>query len=174
MMRTAWLALAASLAACSTQNYDIPYGQDPYGYPAPPPGPGYPAPPPGPDYPPQPYPGAMPAPDAAACPMTSSSNWRAAIAAPSAATPDPKLIVSGTIATPTGGYRAEFVPYLEFRGGEAEARLVLVPPQGPATQALEMHDVRWEWPVRQPVTMVTVRCGNRVVAQVTPLPALQP
>lgn len=171
MMRILSIALAASLAACSTQNYDVPYGQDPYGYPGPPPAPGYPAPPPA--YPAPPYPGATPPPEAAACPMTSSSNWRAAMAPPAAAGAEPRLVVSGTVVTPTGGYRAEFVPYLEFRGPEAEARLVLFPPQGPATQALETHDVRWEWPVRQPVAMVTVRCGGRVLAQVAPMPALQ-
>ena len=53
------------------------------------------------------------------------------------------------------------------------ASLVLFPPQGPATQALETHDVRWEWPIRQPVAMVTVRCGSRVLAQVAPMPAPQ-
>lgn len=81
---------------------------------------------------------------------------------------NPRLIVSGQVTVPTGGYR------LSLRMGQvAESYPVQVtvyldatPPSGMATQALVTHDVRGSWPSEERVGSVTVRCGSRVLARI--------
>ena len=159
---------ALLLTACATQ----PYGQDRYGQNYPPAGPydpsGYP--PPG-DYPPPPMgPGMDPA--AGACPITSSRDWGAWVDAMPGPDARPKLMITGTVTVPSGGYRLEFVPNLQIRESfpaQAVATLVVFPPQGPATQAIETHDLRWEWPVNQQIGSVTIRCGRDTLATIAPV-----
>ena len=44
---------------------------------------------------------------------------------------------------------------------------VAAPGRHPSTQALATHDVRWEWPLSQPVGSVVVRCGDKTLAEIT-------
>lgn len=81
-------------------------------------------------------------------------------------------MITGTVSVPTGGYRLEFVPHLQIRESfpaQAVATLVVFAPDSPATQAVETHDLRWEWPVNQQVGSVTIRCGNQTVATIAPV-----
>lgn len=81
---------------------------------------------------------------------------------------NPRLIVSGQVTVPTGGYR------VSLRMGQvAESYPVQVTvyldatrPTGMATQALVTHDVRGDWPSEERVGSVTVRCGSRALARI--------
>lgn len=103
------------------------------------------------------------------CPILKSSDWRAHVDAMPGPNNNPRLIVSGRVTVPTGGYR------LSLRMGQVAesypvqvtAILDVTPPSGPATQALETHDVRGEWPSEQRVGAVSVRCGSRVIARIS-------
>jgi hypothetical protein len=113
-----------------------------------------------------------PAPSANAkgnCPIVRSDDWHAHVDAMPGPNNNPQLIVTGRVTVPTGGYR------LALRMGQvAESYPVqvtiyldAVPPDGPATQALETHEVRGSWPSEQRVGSVTVRCGNEAIAQLS-------
>ncbi len=124
--------------------------------------------PPGDPYGPGAYPPGGPV---NACPITSSRDWRASVTAPGPGM-RPMLVVAGTVVAPTGGYRMEFVPnltILKSYPAQAVARLLPIPPQGPATQALVTHDVRWQWPLTGPVGSVAIRCGTQTLAQIVPV-----
>lgn len=110
-------------------------------------------------------------PTASACPIIGSSDWAAWISAMPGPNAQPKLIVTGKVTVPTGGYR----PTLEL-GAVAESYPVQVtailhpnPPSGPASQAVVTHDVRGEWPMQPPVGAVTVRCGQQVLVRISPV-----
>lgn len=170
MKRFATIALVALLAACATQ----PYGPDRGGwedpYPLPPAGPGYP-PPPG-DYPPPGYMPPMEQPAPARCPITTSRDWRAWINAMPGPDARPRLMVTGTVIAPTGGYQMTFEPYLQIRESypaQAFATLRVTPPQGPATQAITSHNLRWEWPLTQQIGSVEIRCGSDTLATISPV-----
>jgi len=46
--------------------------------------------------------------------------------------------------------------------------LFVADPEGtPASQAQVTHEVRWEWPLDQPVGSVVVRCGDKTLAEIT-------
>lgn len=164
-------AAALFLAACDTYPPGDPYGapyppyppQDPYGAP----------------YPTQdPY-GTPPYPRAPieSCQIASSRDWRAWVDVSPGPDARPTLFVSGTVVAPTGGYRIEFLPQLqELRSYPVQviARLLPIPPTGGATQALTTHDVRWQWPLQSgPVGSVTIACGDRTLAQVSPVQRAQ-
>ena len=109
----------------------------------------------------------------AECPIARSSDWSAWInAMPSV--PSRKtalLMVKGKVTVPTGGYRIEWG---DFRVAESYpvqifADLRVIPPAGPATQAIVTHDVRGGWPMNPPVGSITVRCGDRVLARIAPV-----
>ena len=79
------------------------------------------------------------------------------------------LNVTGTVVAPTGGYRIEFVPELTVIKSypvQMVARLLAIPPDGPATQAQAAHPVRWQWPLAGPAGTVAVRCGDRTLANI--------
>lgn len=177
------LAAAALLALTSC---DPMYGQDPYGpqpYPGPAPYPqdqypGAPAPYPGPaPYPQQPYPGT-PAPypgqpyqpSPPECVISSSRDWTAWINR-MPGTGAPTLVISGKVVTPTGGYQVAFDPRLQVRKGypaQAFVTLDVASPGGaPASQAQVTHEVRWEWPLSQPIGSVIVSCGDKTLAEIT-------
>ncbi len=102
------------------------------------------------------------------CPVIRSTGWRAHVDAMPGPNDNPRLIVSGKVTVPTGGYR------LSLRMGQvAESYPVQVtvyldatPPSGMATQALVTHDVRGSWPSEERVGSVTVRCGTRALAHI--------
>jgi hypothetical protein len=177
------LAAAALLALTSC---DPMYGQDPYGpqpYPGPAPYPqepypGAPSPYPGPaPYPQEPYPGTpapypgqpnQPAPPE--CVISSSRDWTAWINR-MPGTGAPTLVISGKVVTPTSGYQVAFDPRLQVRKGypaQAFVTLDVAPPGGaPVSQAQVTHEVRWEWPLGQPIGSVIVSCGDKTLAEIT-------
>jgi hypothetical protein len=179
------LAAAALLAATSCAPY---YGQDPYGsqpypepapypqepYPGPPPT-GNPAPYPGTPAPypgtPAPYPGQQPyQPAPPECVISSSRDWTAWInRMPGSGAP--ALVVTGKVVTPTGGYEVAFDQRMQIRKGypsQAFVTLNVAAPGGaPASQAQITHEVRWEWPLNQPVGSVIVSCGDKTLAEIT-------
>lgn len=161
---------ALFLAACETayppsDPYGAPYPpQDPYGDPAYPPQDPYATPDP------QPYPaGPM-----GSCPIGASRNWQARVETSPGHDQRPTLVVTGTIVAPTGGYSMEFEPHLQARRSypvQLVARLRAIPPEGPATQAETIHDVRWQWPLQTgPVGSVMIACGDRTLAEISPVP----
>ena len=178
MVKRNFAAAAAVLllASCDTVG---PPPVEPYGAPAPYPGDPYP--PPGPyppPYPPQGYPPAGPYPPAApysqapveACPIQTSRNWRAWVTTMPGPPAHTMLNVTGTVVAPTGGYRIEFVPELTVIKSypvQMVAQLLPIPPEGPATQALVAHEVRWQWPLAGPVGTVAIRCGDKTLANIS-------
>lgn len=103
------------------------------------------------------------------CPIVRSGDWQAHVDAMPGPNDNPRLLVSGTVTAPTGGYQlalrmghvAESYPV------QVTIYLDLVPPSGPATQALETHEVRGSWRSEERVGSVTVRCGRRALAQLS-------
>jgi hypothetical protein len=83
----------------------------------------------------------------------------------------PKLIVTGKVTVPTGGYRFVWrqMRVMESYPMQVAIELAPIAPGGPATQAIVTHDVRGEWPVSPPVGSLTVRCGDGVLARIAPV-----
>lgn len=109
------------------------------------------------------------------CPITGSSDWSAWINAMPGPGSRPTLIATGKVTVPTGGYR---IAWGDLRVAESYpvqifADLRVTPPSGAATQVVSTHEVRGEWPMDQPVGSFTVRCGNRVLARVSPVERAQ-
>jgi hypothetical protein len=169
--RTLALTAALLLAACETD----PYGpQGPYDEPYPPSAP-YPAPYP---YPPtEPFPPAPPSypsepyqPGPPECPITASRDWSAWINRMPGPNPGPMLVVSGKVVTATGGYQVAFDRGLQVRESypaQAFVTLHVADPDGPGTGSTVTHQVRWEWPLNQPVGSVVVRCGDKTLAEIS-------
>lgn len=172
MVRHGSIGLAALLlAACATQPVGAPYGQGPYGDPSGPYGEPYPPS----DYPPPPAYSSGP-PEPGRCPITASRDWRAWISAMPGPGARPKLMVTGTVLVPTGGHQLSFEPFLQFRESypaQAFATLRVTPPQGPATQAITTHDLRWEWPVDKQIGSLEIRCGSDTLASISPVETAQ-
>lgn len=189
-MRSFLLVTAAFLAACQPTAEDNMLGNagaieadvPPGAGPAPEPGTAPPADPDdgvSNDVPPAPAPAPVPAPVPVPvppkakgdCPITRSSDWHAHVNAMPGPNSRPKLIVSGSVTVPTGGYS------LSLRmGAVAESYPVQItvhldaqPPSGPASQALVTREVRGSWPSSQKVGAVTVRCGSKALARISPV-----
>jgi hypothetical protein len=80
------------------------------------------------------------------------------------------LVVSGKVAVPTGGFQVAFDPRMQVREShpaQAFVTLQVAGPMGPASQAQVTHEVRWEWPLNQPVGSVIVSCGDKTLAEIT-------
>lgn len=102
------------------------------------------------------------------CPIVDSSEWAAWIDAMPGPGKQARLMVSGKVRVPTGGYRAHFA---DMRVAESYPvqiflDLAVTPPSGPATQAITTIDVRGEWPVAPPVGSITIRCGRQVIGRI--------
>jgi hypothetical protein len=181
--RTVKRVLAASflllVASCDTYGNPPPQGPygspEPYPYPAPNPYPTEPQPyPPGPaPYPPEqaPYPGQPYQPAPPDCPITSSSGWTAWVNAMPGPNARPALVVTGKVVTGTGGYQVAFDRYLQIRKGyppQAFVTLYVASPEGGSAVGSPItHEVRWEWPLQEPVGSVIVRCGDKTLAEIT-------
>ncbi|HEX6218029.1 MAG TPA: hypothetical protein VFZ35_02000 [Sphingomicrobium sp.] len=115
----------------------------------------------------QTVPGPMPGP----CPIISSSDWNAWVNAMPGPNMQPRLIATGKVTVPTGGYTFRWGDprIMESYPVQVSVELVPVPPAGPATQALVTHDVRGEWPMQPPVGSFTVTCRGNVLARVSPV-----
>ena len=173
MKRAIAAAALLLLAGCDTFG-NPPPPQGPYGAPAPYPYPGdepYPGTEPYPPPPPGAYPGAPGQPQPPECPITASREWTAWVNAMPGPGARPALVVRGKVVTPTGGYQVAFDRIMQIRPGQpsqAFVTLYVAPPGGaPASQASSTHEVRWEWPLNQPVGSVVVRCGDKTLAEIT-------
>jgi hypothetical protein len=106
----------------------------------------------------------------AACPIA-SSEWNASVNAMPGPNSSPKLIITGQVTAPTGGYT---FGWSDFRVAESYpvqvfVNLTATPPEGMATQALVTQQVRGEWPVSPPVGSVSVMCGGKTLARIAPV-----
>jgi hypothetical protein len=110
-----------------------------------------------------------------ACPIISSSDWTAWVNAMPGPGAGPKLIATGKVTAPTGGYTFAWrdLRIMESHPVQVVADLEALPPDGPATQAVVTHDIRGEWPIDPPVGSLTVRCGNRIFARIDPVETAQ-
>lgn len=112
--------------------------------------------------------GSLPSSD---CGIIESSGWAAWVDAMPGPNSNPRLIVTGKVTVPTGGYRFEWG---DFRVAESYpvqvfGELRAIPPAGAATQAVTTHDVRGEWPTSPPVGSLSISCGNRLLARIAPV-----
>lgn len=110
-------------------------------------------------------------PSTADCPIIGSTDWAAWINAMPGPAARPTLIVVGKVTVPTGGYRVEWA---DFRVAESYpvqifGELRAIPPAGGAVQVVTTHEVRGEWPMDQPVGSVTIGCGGRLLARISPV-----
>ena len=107
----------------------------------------------------------------AACGIIGSSDWAAWVNAMPGPNMRPKLIVTGKVTVPTGGYRFAWrdLRVMESYPVQIAADLQAIPPAGPATQAAATHDIRGEWPIDPPVGSFSARCGDRVLARISPV-----
>lgn len=112
----------------------------------------------------------IPAP-AGSCPIVSSSDWNAWVNAMPGPNSQPSLIVTGKVTVATGGYqpRLELAQVAESYPVQVFVRLHPNPPAGPASQAFVTHEVRGQWPMQPPVGSVSIRCGDRIIARVSPV-----
>jgi hypothetical protein len=117
----------------------------------------------------------MPAPAPMPCPVVGSSDWRAWVNAMPGPNMQPRLIATGKVTVPTGGYTFRWGDprVMESYPVQVSVELHPIPPAGPATQALTTHDVRGEWPMGPPVGAFTVTCGGKVLGRVSPVPTAQ-
>ena len=114
--------------------------------------------------------GSAPPPSRAECPISESSDWAAWVSAMPG--PDrPKLIVTGKVTVPTGGYRLalEEGPLLEIHPPIQQVMLIVERPGGSVTQAIVTHEVRLELPALESYGGVTVKCGDAVLADIRPV-----
>ena len=102
-----------------------------------------------------------------ACPIAGSSDWWAGVDAMPGPRP-PRLIVTGKVTTPSGGYRLalERGPVQEIDPPVQQVNLVVRPPSGGATDALVVHEVRGEFPALERYGAVTISCSNTVLADI--------
>ena len=105
------------------------------------------------------------------CGIIGSSDWAAWVNAMPGPNARPTLIVTGKVTVPTGGYRFEWrdMRVMESYPVQIVAELQAVPPPGSATQAVETHDIRGEWPIDPPVGALTIRCGDMVLVRISPV-----
>lgn len=109
------------------------------------------------------------------CVNVSGSDFKAWVNAMPGPSSRPKLIVTGTVTTPTGGYRVLFTDMRVAESNPVQVRLELaaVPPSGMASQVVTKHEVRGTWPMSPPVGSVTVRCGVKTLATISPVETAQ-
>lgn len=105
------------------------------------------------------------------CPIIGATGWTAWVSAMPGPGSRPTLIATGKVTVPTGGYRFAWrdLRVMESYPVQVVAELQAIPPAGPANQAVVTHDVRGEWPIDPPVGSFTARCGDRVIARVSPV-----
>ena len=105
------------------------------------------------------------------CLAASSSDWQAWVNAMPGPNAQPKLIATGKVTVPTGGYTYRWggLRVMESYPVQVSVQLILVPPNGPATQAAETIDVRGEWLASPPIGSFTVTCGDMTLGRVSPV-----
>jgi len=105
---------------------------------------------------------------AADCPIIGSSDWTAWVDAMPGPNSHPKLVVTGKVQVPTGGYRLalHLGPVAESYPVQVTVILDVVRPTGPASQAIVTHDVNGSWPVASPIGSITIRCGRQMIGRI--------
>ena len=118
-----------------------------------------------------PPPTAGPGRPASDCPIVRSGGWQAHVNAMPGPNDNPQLIVRGDVTVPTGGYTLalRMGAVAESYPVQVTVHLDATPPQGPATQALETREVRGSFRSEERVDSVTVRCGGRSLARISPV-----
>ena len=107
-----------------------------------------------------------------ACPIAGSTDWAAWVNAMPGPDARPRLIATGKVTTPTGGYRVEFDPQVIVRRSypvQIVATVRVIPPTGPATQSVVTHDVRGQWDAREAIGSVDIVCGAQLLARISPV-----
>lgn len=101
-----------------------------------------------------------------ACPVASTSDWKAWVNAMPGPNSQPTLIVTGNVTVPTGGYGVGLGlgPTLEMNPPIQQIILRVTPPTGGATQAVVEHEVRGEFPALPTYGAVEIRCGTERIA----------
>lgn len=100
----------------------------------------------------------------APCSAAGSSDWQARVVD----MPRPRLVVSGQVTVPTGGYRVTLEPGPVQRLVPPVQQVILRtdPPSASATQALVTHAVQASFELEEGVERVTVRCGDGIIATI--------
>lgn len=111
-----------------------------------------------------------PAQPSSACPILGSSDWAAFINAMPGPGAGPRLIVTGKVTVPTGGWEFIWRDPRVMESYPVQVVMELVP-QRPAnaTQVVTTFEVRGDVPVNPPVGSVTVLCGNKTLARIAPV-----
>lgn len=114
----------------------------------------------------------VPPPVPQSCPVVASSDWQAWVNAMPGPNAQPTLIATGRVTVPTGGYTFRWGSprVMESYPVQVSVPLIAVPPSGAATQAVQTHEVRGEWPMSPPVGSLTITCGDRILGRVSPVP----
>jgi hypothetical protein len=122
-------------------------------------------------YPPQ----QLYSPGKSGCEIIDSSNWAAWVNAMPGPNARPTLVVTGKVTVPTGGYRFAWrdMRVMESYPVQVVAEFEAIPPTGGATEAIVTHDVRGEWPMSPPVGSLTISCGGRTLAAISPVETAQ-
>lgn len=118
--------------------------------------------------------GPLPLPPAGSegpCPVLSAGDWAAWINAMPGPGSRPTLIVTGKVSAPSGGWTFAWrdARVMESYPVQVAVDLQATPPAGGATEAIVVHDLRFEMPLAPPVGSVTVRCADRVLARIAPV-----
>lgn len=110
------------------------------------------------------------APGSDACAAITSGNWAAWINA-MPGPEGPRLIVTGDVTVPTGGWQVslELGPTMRSQPPIQIVDLRLTPPGEMATQALVTHQARGRFPAYPAYRSVVVRCGDRELANISPV-----
>jgi hypothetical protein len=105
-----------------------------------------------------------------ACPIASSEGWRAYVDA-MPAPGRPRLVVTGRVTVPTGGWRLALVlgPTREIHPPVQEVMLRAEPPSGSASRAMVTHEVTGTFHALPSYGGVVVRCGRDVIAEISPV-----
>lgn len=105
----------------------------------------------------------------AGCPVIESSGWHAHVDALPGPNARPRLVVSGKVTVPTGGYKValRMGQVAESYPVQVTVYLDATAPSGMASQAVVTHEVRGSWPSEERVGSVTVRCGGKALARLS-------
>jgi hypothetical protein len=115
----------------------------------------------------------LPDPVYSACHAIGSSDWRAWVKPHSPARERPTLVVTGKVTVPTGGYSVslERGPVQRLDRPVQQILLRTDPPEGIATQAVTLHEVRGEFSAPTGSGPVTIRCGDGTLAIISKVEA---
>jgi hypothetical protein len=106
------------------------------------------------------------------CGIIGSSGWAAWVNAMPGPNARPTLIVIGKATVPTGGYRFAWrdMRVMESYPVQIAVDIQAVEPREVAgAPVVVTHDVRGEWPIDPPVGALSIRCGDRLLARISPV-----